>query len=404
MGDCCLKKVFAKLYQISNIKETTVASAVKIWGTREEEDHKLKWTRKLRQWEKEEADMLDEIIQSVVLTSEEDRLAWDSNAQGYSVKLAASHLNTSSYKVEWDFIWKIKIPYKVKIFLWKVHLRILHTKVFLAHRKILKNDSILCPSCGMGEESVEHLFLNCGLAKTIWCHLFQWWQINPMMQDEFSLLNIWCQHNQFSLKKAKVAWRISVSAVLWCLWLARNKVIFEGKRTGEAMLVNIIKLQAKEWCIAFKVIHVKTSDWWKFTPMGALTSSERIQIKEIKESVIDLVCFIDGSCKKKGNEIKSGFGGVIYNRVDEIIFKFSGPSTANSPFLAEWEGFIYMINAFCKSSWKDHSITLFSDCISLVKRVIEILAVDNSEEFRAVREMARSIRLDIKYIPSEITL
>lgn len=58
------------------------------------------------------------------------------------------------------------IPPKVKIFAWLLIHEKLHTKIRLS--KFVQNIDKMCPRCGNGDESQDHLFLNCHHAKMIW--------------------------------------------------------------------------------------------------------------------------------------------------------------------------------------------------------------------------------------------
>ncbi|KAL1811184.1 hypothetical protein ACET3Z_021249 [Daucus carota] len=106
--------------------------------------------------------------------------------------------------------------------------------------------------------------------------------------------------------------------------------------------------------------------------MGSLTSSERVQIRELKNSVQDLAGFIDGSFKNQGQTLKAGIGCIIYNKNNDAIFTFSGPITAVSSFNSECQALSFMLNSFLKSPWKDHELTVHSDCRELVLKVLEI--------------------------------
>lgn len=67
-------------------------------------------------------------------------------------------ISSQGCTVDWKFIWKLKVPMKIKVFLWKVHLNILHTKVFVASRGIMFDESICCSLCGKVRETTEHIF------------------------------------------------------------------------------------------------------------------------------------------------------------------------------------------------------------------------------------------------------
>lgn len=119
-----------------------------------------------------EAGNLGEIIQNVRLISGEDEVFWALNQHSYFVKLASKFLLEQSCEVEWAFIWKIRVPSKIKIFLWKVHLKILHTNSFLVSKNIIDKASSLCSICQIENETTDHLLLECDLAQCIWKYLF----------------------------------------------------------------------------------------------------------------------------------------------------------------------------------------------------------------------------------------
>ena len=62
-------------------------------------------------------------------------------------------------------LWKIKIPLKVKVFLWLLHRGVILTKDNLAKRNW--NGSKLC-SCCQNDETISHLFFNCQMACLLW--------------------------------------------------------------------------------------------------------------------------------------------------------------------------------------------------------------------------------------------
>jgi len=62
-------------------------------------------------------------------------------------------------------IWKIKVPLKIKIFLWYLQKEVVLTKDNLA-RKNWKG-SLKCVGCNL-DESIQHLFLDCHYARMVW--------------------------------------------------------------------------------------------------------------------------------------------------------------------------------------------------------------------------------------------
>ena len=66
-------------------------------------------------------------------------------------------------------IWKLKIPLKIKIFLWFFQRWILLTKDNLAKKNWTESQK--CCECN-GNETIEHLFLHCPYARMVWRIIF----------------------------------------------------------------------------------------------------------------------------------------------------------------------------------------------------------------------------------------
>ncbi|KAG5546642.1 hypothetical protein RHGRI_018725 [Rhododendron griersonianum] len=100
-----------------------------------------------------------------------DKLIWRHSSSGvYSVNsgyllascLTKDHggsLPSSSYNLPptiWKLIWRLKVPPRVKHFLWRAIRNALATKENLFSRKCARNP--LCDYCGTEVESIEHIF------------------------------------------------------------------------------------------------------------------------------------------------------------------------------------------------------------------------------------------------------
>ena len=66
----------------------------------------------------------------------------------------ASGLDMSSMKAFWRRLWKMKVPNKIKKFLWHACSEALPTRCNLLWRKVL--DDSTCPRCGIESESTLH--------------------------------------------------------------------------------------------------------------------------------------------------------------------------------------------------------------------------------------------------------
>jgi hypothetical protein len=120
------------------------------------------------------------------------------------------------------FIWKLKIPLKIKIFLWFLNNKVLLTKDNLAKRQW--TGCTKCVFCGE-QETVEHLFLLCPFARLIWRTVnFTYGLAQPTSISD--LFGSWLNGVE---KKTKAIIRVGVSALCWSIWRCRNDIIFDKK-------------------------------------------------------------------------------------------------------------------------------------------------------------------------------
>jgi hypothetical protein len=111
----------------------------------------------------------------------EDFIAWGFSQNGIYTVRSAYHLQwkhqfgppagqvvqgSSSANPIWRSIWKLKIPSKIKIFIWRALHGILPLKSILVNRHI--GTSGECPICQLGPEDIQHLLFLCPVATDIW--------------------------------------------------------------------------------------------------------------------------------------------------------------------------------------------------------------------------------------------
>jgi hypothetical protein len=84
---------------------------------------------------------------------------------GPNVALLAMPGNSISNPV-WKILWKLRIPGKVKIFVWRALHGILPLKCILANRHIVTIGE--CPICRQGAEDILQLLFQCDTARELW--------------------------------------------------------------------------------------------------------------------------------------------------------------------------------------------------------------------------------------------
>ncbi|XP_071739097.1 uncharacterized protein [Rutidosis leptorrhynchoides] len=86
--------------------------------------------------------------------------------------------------------------------------------------------SLLCPSCQLGVERLNHTFFECQVAVDIWHLVRVWLSCNMPIFRNWEEINSWIEGSLFSsnvLMRAKVI----VVTVLWVMWRYRNGVAFD---------------------------------------------------------------------------------------------------------------------------------------------------------------------------------
>ena len=395
----CLKFEHKRLYQLSTFKESTVAMVHKIWLASSLKSEHL-WTRQLRSWESEEVSQLEEILKKLFLSKDDDQLIWETSKAEYSVKLAANIMSPCSPTVNWEFIWKLRVPHKIKIFLWKLHLNILPTKTFLSARGIILAKGIMCEWCSCSEETTIHLLIECPQAKDIWKQVFSWWLMPHFIRHLDSINSLWNIFKKSRSKKIHLLWRITVSATFWALWLLRNAKVFNSHDTSKEGLLAMIKNLTKEWSLAFDLMIESSLQWWNHNPVGSITFSESYQMDSLFTTGNSLVGFIDGSHKARSGQILSGMGGVILDSEKNTIFIFSGPVSSDSALEAEWQALKFTVQAFGKSPYKDRSLIIYSDCSRLVCKYLEITTLQGAEE--SLNLLVQNLSIKVKLIHRDL--
>ena len=132
-----------------------------------------------RKFHREDADAICHIPLS--RRSIPDLLVWLPNKNGvYSVKSSyyiARGLSRERDGMEessgvrnkgliWPRLWKLKLPSKIKVFVWRACQEILPTKGNLAHRRIIQDGR--CEACKQETKTVLHALWGCGVTRDVW--------------------------------------------------------------------------------------------------------------------------------------------------------------------------------------------------------------------------------------------
>jgi zinc-binding in reverse transcriptase len=164
------------------------------------------------------------ILHSIKFQNQPDSSFWHLDKSGiYSVNSLYKFLNSGEiHYYLTKSVWTLKIPLKVKLFLWLA----LHNRIFTRDNLSKRGwvVPLICPFCS-ALESIDHLFFRCSLSAQFWVFLFRIYPHGSLLPTT-SLENFWHTYNLPS--KEFQFWGSLLAAVLWSIWTFRNHCIFRG--------------------------------------------------------------------------------------------------------------------------------------------------------------------------------
>jgi hypothetical protein len=187
----------------------------------------------------------DAILLTPVNGHGEDFWAWAPEKHGvYSVKSAYRLLeanrkqvvedeaSSSSSSHDWQTLWKLEVPPKVRVFWWRVLHGFLPARHVLHRRHIEKDAS--CEVCGTRYEAIKHVLMDCTMARLFWEDARTITGVKLPRLHERTWARDLLQPDICPRKNAAV-----ILCGMWSLWMMRKK-----RRHGEAPLP---VRQALEW-------------------------------------------------------------------------------------------------------------------------------------------------------------
>jgi hypothetical protein len=233
LGPISLCEKFPRLFSISLQKEASVAS---LWNPNDVRGWNFNWHHRMFVWELALLDELFLLLQTVILSTEEDSWGWrPEQGSEFTVKstyvlvadlLIDRRLVTNEIGSAFKSIWKCMAPSKVMGLVWMVLHDRVPTRDNLYRRKIIsENGDISCVPCGERIETVSHLFLYCRIVIRVWDRIFACLGLHfALPHSIYSLLNFVAASpvNKQVRKGLVLIWY----AVIWSMWSHRNHIIF----------------------------------------------------------------------------------------------------------------------------------------------------------------------------------
>ncbi|CAH9070740.1 unnamed protein product [Cuscuta epithymum] len=186
------------------------------------------------------------LIRSIPLSLNplEDRYRWSEDAKGQYIVRSCYRKLVGNVQprgwVGWTAVWRFRVPPKVKVFIWQLVSGILPMAEFLKRRHIPITGS--CPICSRGEESTNHLFLECQTSKEVWkaaCYI-SLLQVSPFEE--------WLQQVFSRLDEEGIS---KVIMLLWSIWKSRNGIVWRG----ESFSVTGVQRAADSLLKSWRAVH-----------------------------------------------------------------------------------------------------------------------------------------------------
>ena len=159
----------------------------------------------------------------------------------FSVKSMYLYLLNNQPHFLSKYIWKIKVPLKIKIFMLLLQRRVILTKDNLA--KWNWNGDQGCCFCDHNE-SINHLFFDCHFAKTVWRIVHMTFGLSPPK----NIPNLFGNWLKGIPKNDLRNIRVGLCAVLRTIWNIRNDHVF-NKQTSTSFLqvIHLVTHWIRTW-------------------------------------------------------------------------------------------------------------------------------------------------------------
>jgi ribonuclease HI len=213
------------------------------------------------------------------LLHEEDEQIWRLSRKGiYSVRSAYHHLiesviDNNHLKVDgnWKRLWRLNVPNKVKIFLWRVLRGCLPVRGRLVQKGVPCSNK--CPYCDTNEENEWHCFFGCNIVEEVWLEAGCRQQVQEFIINATGfvpmIFNMLAEFDGSTMSQ--------IAMLLWSIWWRRKQTCWNEKTPTVFEVIRRARDMWSDWNDAQqKTIHhgnqdaAAASHVWRKPPVGKL--------------------------------------------------------------------------------------------------------------------------------------
>jgi ribonuclease HI len=226
------------------------------------------------------------------LLTREDEPIWRYSRNGnYTVRSAYYQLmehivdnNDLKEPGNWKKLWRLNVPNKVRIFIWRLLRGCLPVRGRLVQRGVPCDNK--CPSCASYEENEWHCFFGCGAVQELWEQSPIWNQVRPYIDNAIGIVQMLFQ----MLEELEATTCCNIAMLLWVVWWKRNQVCWQGQTPTSYAVIRRAQEQYEDWTKVRK------------TQQNISNNSPTVEeIKWTKPPLNMLKCNVDAACYNESN-------------------------------------------------------------------------------------------------------
>ncbi|XP_071713102.1 uncharacterized protein [Rutidosis leptorrhynchoides] len=269
LGDQAFSSRFSRIFRLDRNENAKVKDRIQQNGS--SWTSTWNWTRQPSGRTTSETDEMN-LILSIFKFGNQGEDNWRCSLFGdkeFSTFRLTELLNEKLILVQEGFTAKIHnnlIPRKIGVFVWRAQHNRLPVTTELGKNGI-DLDSLRCPVCDDGLETLDHVLYNCCFAKEVWKRCFQWW--GKSLHNNSSVPDLMFENMSMGNKIDKM-WQACVWVTAYLIWHNRNNLVYLKIRWTEPMILKKIQVRSFEW-ISNRAKDIEI-DWLKWMSNPILMS------------------------------------------------------------------------------------------------------------------------------------